>query len=218
MELTNEKVLLRILLQMRKKTIAFDLDGTLIDVSQRDYNIYSDLVIGLNGQPISFDIYWQLRRKRTDIHKILYYSGISTDNAVSFFIQEREHMMENPKYLRLDTKFPKVDNTLLNLSCKYDICILTRRNNQTSTKEQLQTLGLSDYPCFITNSDKEQEMHRITNIYAMVGDTESDIIPANRIGIISVAVLSGIRDLSLLETMSPTYILNSVADLSRLAL
>ena len=34
-------------------TIAFDLDGTLIDVSERDYRIYSDILLKLGYNPIA---------------------------------------------------------------------------------------------------------------------------------------------------------------------
>ena len=38
-----------IISNMDKQTIAFDLDGTLIDVSIRDYQIYVDIINELGG-------------------------------------------------------------------------------------------------------------------------------------------------------------------------
>ena len=48
----NEALLLWLLLLMAMKTVAFDLDGTLIDVSERDYRIYSDILLKLGYNPI----------------------------------------------------------------------------------------------------------------------------------------------------------------------
>lgn len=203
---------------MIKKTIAFDLDGTLIDVSLRDFQIYSDLVIWLGGQPMPYEKYWPLRRRKTDIHKILYDSEISGDDLIEVFLRERGNRMEEPRYLRLDTTFPNVVNFLSDLSSKYNVCILTKRYNKINTRNQLHALGLADFKCYITESDKGKVMLEIPNLYMMAGDTESDIVPAKQMGIVSVAVLSGIRDLSLMIKMSPTYILDYVTDISKIEL
>ena len=49
---------------MHKPAIAFDFDGTIIDISRRDYAVYHDLMQDLSGSALPFGIYWPMRRKR----------------------------------------------------------------------------------------------------------------------------------------------------------
>ena len=39
---------------MHKPAIAFDFDGTIIDISRRDYAVYHDLMQDLSGSALSF--------------------------------------------------------------------------------------------------------------------------------------------------------------------
>ena len=50
----------------------------------------------------------------------------------------------------------------------------------------------------------------------MVGDTENDILPANTLGIKSVAVTTGIRNRQLLSKMNPTYILDGLGEIENI--
>ena len=75
---------------MKNNSIAFDLDGTLIDVSLRDYKIYTDIVRSLNGMPMKYDMYWPLRKNKTDIFYILEQSGIFNDMETKYFLKKRK--------------------------------------------------------------------------------------------------------------------------------
>ena len=55
-------------------------------------------------------------------------------------------------------------------------------------------------------------MRRIPNLCFMVGDTENDILPANNIGISSIAVTTGIRNRQLLQEMNPQYIIDNIEE------
>lgn len=210
---TNETLLFRLLfLSIVKQAIAFDLDGTLVDVSIRDYQIYKDLVNRLGGNPISFDEYWPLRRARTDIHKILEDSGIHNSGDVDFFLINRKSLMEDKGYLRLDRIFPDVNELLSDLSKDYLIYILTIRHKRQNTEAQLQLLGINQYNNVIVEGNKEQHMSLIPNLTYMIGDAENDILPANNLGITSIAVTTGIRNRKLLQEMSPKYIIDNIAE------
>lgn len=200
---------------MKDKAIAFDLDGTLIDVSLRDYTIYSDIIKKLHGNPIEYTTYWSLRRNKTDIHSILSQSGIKTETEVTLFLRKRKALMEDAEYLKLDTLFPNATAILDNLNKKFDIYIITIRSNKEYTAEQLHTLGLDGYKLYIVNERKIEYMRKIPNLVAMVGDTENDILPAKELGIKSVAVLSGIRNRKQLEQLNPDFIINSILEIDR---
>ena len=196
---------------MKNNSIAFDLDGTLIDVSLRDYKIYTDIVRSLNGMPMKYDMYWPLRKNKTDIFYILEQSGIFNDMETKYFLKKRKELMENSDYLKLDVLIPGVATSLEKLAKSYDIYIVTVRHNKENTIEQIHQLGLDKYKLYIVNDGKGEYLKKIPNLCVVVGDTENDILPAKELGIQSVAVLSGIRNKTQLEVMNPNYIIESVS-------
>ena len=199
-----------------RQAIAFDLDGTLIDVSIRDYQIYKDLIKQLGGIPISYDIYWPMRQDKTDIHIILEKSCIFDNNDINFFLTNRKILMEDMNYLSLDSVFPEVKELLSDLSKDFDIYILTIRHNRPNTEVQLCTLGIDQYNIIIVEGNKEQEMQLIPNLNFMVGDTENDILPANKLGISTIAVTTGIRNRNHLLELSPKYIIDNIEEVKNI--
>lgn len=102
------------------------------------------------------------------------------------------------------------------LSHRYRIFILTIRHNRSNTIRQLMSLGLDKYHTYIIEANKKETMEQIPDLRIMVGDTENDILPANEIGIETIAVTTGIRNESLLKAMRPTLIVDSLGDIKNL--
>ena len=73
--------------------------------------------------------------------------------------------------------------------------------------------GIEYFPNFHSTG---KQMAAINNLVAMVGDTESDIILVNELGIISIGVLSGIRNKTMLDRYEPAYIINSVVNIEEI--
>ncbi len=198
------------------RAIAFDLDGTLIDVSLRDYKIYADIVTQLGGKPLVYSFYWSLRQAKTDIHQILADSGVTNSDYVSSFLSKRKALMESSEYLSLDSLFPSTSEVLNKLSETFDIHILTIRHNKQNTEDQLRAFGFDRFKYHIVEGNKEEQMRLIPNLCFMVGDTENDILPANILNVKSIAVTTGIRNKELLLEMNPSYIVDTLSEILEL--
>lgn len=199
------------------KTIAFDLDGTLIDISERDYKIYSDILLELGYKPMEKEVYWPQRRNVTDIHWILEQSGCTGGNDVNYFLQKRKEKMEDLYYLRMDNLFADTIDTLDALSYSYNLVILTRRVEEENTRKQCEWLGLDKKAELkIVKGDKKEQMRTISELCAFIGDTENDILPANELGVMSIAVTTGIRNENKLKELYPAVIINTLSDVFKI--
>ena len=121
--------------------------------------------------------------------------------------------MEAWSYLRIDKPFDDVIETLSKLKEAYNLIILTKRYDSEVTKRQVSGLGFNDYAeLMIVTDSKEEAMRRISDLYAMIGDTENDIVPANSAGIKSIAVTTGIRSEEKLRSFCPSVIVKNLSE------
>lgn len=199
-------------------TVAFDLDGTLISVKERDYKIYSDVLTELGYRPIEEGYYWSLRCCKYNIIQLLRLSGLSSSQQIDNFLSQREERMEQPKYLALDTLQLNVFSVIEDLTKHYRCVIVTIRHNQANTKKQLEDLGLNKLfdGVFIAKENKKDTFKRIGDLAAIVGDTENDIFPAKEMGVKCIGVTTGIRNKSLLQLMQPNAIIDNLVELKEL--
>lgn len=198
---------------MDKSVVAFDFDGTIIDISRRDYAVYYDLVTELGGTPLPYRLYWPLRRAKTNIYAILAKSGISDKQKIDFFLARRSDIIEDEMYLRLDSLIPGVIESVRYNLPKVVAYLVTTRYNKDNLYRQLNELKIYNLFEEIIVSEKDKSIYysQINNLNLIVGDTENDINAANIIGKSSVAVLSGIRDGEILKKYNPGCIIPSIA-------
>ncbi len=196
--------------------IFFDLDGTLLDSRQRLYQLFCKIT----GQvSLSFDNYWELKKKMWDNRKILSeYFDYSEDDLVGF---EKKWMdqIESDEYLMLDTPFPFTREVLQTLKEKgISLHLITSRQYKSKVIDQLNKHELNEYftAVWVTQAKQtKSELIQNSGIQLsmsdlMVGDTEIDIRTAKSLGIRSMGVLSGFRNkLSMLKSESD-YIENDI--------
>lgn len=205
-----------------------DLDGTLLDVSDRNYSVYLELITKYNGKPLERDIYWDLKRKKTRWPELLPMSGVAVDQLQSFlddFIQK----IESLEYLKLDTLFPSSLQTLDKLSEKYDCALVSLRRNEANLLKELEWLGIRGYFSKVLSGHSESDGYdkkiqlitsaiEYNNKGVVIGDTEADIVTGKELGFTTIAITSGVRDRHFLSALRPDYLLGSIGDVPSILL
>lgn len=208
-------------------TLYLDLDGTLIDVSERYYRIYREIVLAIGGNPLEKSEYWRLKRQAVSESELL--SQVTPLEGAIELLALRAKKLESAEYLKYDQLVPGALEAMKSLKTRAKLVLVTLRNVVTELRQQLQTLGLFSFFDQILSPDEHVDDHAMskatlisassefrTQGSVIVGDSEADILAGKLLGIKSIAVLSGIRDREILARYSPEHIIESLAALPML--
>lgn len=201
--------------------IFFDLDGTLIDVSNRHHTVYNETVKELGGSPLDKQAYWDQKRAKDSWDKILANSGLSADDETAF-LNKFIPKIESQEYLKMDTLFPDSINVLDSLAKKGSIYLVSLRRNHENLVAEPNWLSLSSHFTKILSGHSESEGSDVKariireelacNRGVIIGDTEADVRTGQELGLITIAVASGIRSQEYLTSLRPDFIVQSVKE------
>jgi phosphoglycolate phosphatase len=208
------------------ETFFFDLDGPILDVSTKYYQIYVDIVKELSGTPISKEAYWQNKRNKVPESTTLIASDLHLD-ALSYYQITRKERIETNAYLTYDKVWPELLLYIPNSPLRGKLTLVTFRKNPRTLKKELCDLGISSWfkDVLSINGDvnhrdrHEGKVNLIRDYYNkdlngfFIGDTETDIRAGKALGLKSIAVTFGIRNADILMREEPDIILNSPAAL-----
>jgi phosphoglycolate phosphatase-like HAD superfamily hydrolase len=198
--------------------ILIDLDGTIVDVRARHYDVYSRTMTEMGREPLGAARYWRGRR-----------SGKSTqDLLVSFSAPERARFsrlwvgrVESPQALGLDTLFPGAVAALSELSGRHDLVLVTLRRDRAGLADQLERLGighlfarvLASGPGPVARKDNLVGIGDLSAGGYVVGDTEADIDLAKKTGRRLVCVANGVRTRLFLTRQGASVVVPSLREL-----
>ena len=198
--------------------IFFDLDGTLIDSRTRLYRLFQYLVPTSN---LSFDEYWLLKRNKINHFEILTKKFGYTEQAFKVFEQKWLNEIEQPQWLHFDEPFNGVTALLANLSSTHKLYLVTARQFESEVLKQIANFGWEHFfsKIFVTAQIKEKHELISDNIVVsphdwFVGDTGMDVQTGKKLGIKTVAVLSGFLNKENLLSYKPDFIINDVTCLT----
>jgi phosphoglycolate phosphatase-like HAD superfamily hydrolase len=170
-----------------ERVIFFDLDGTILDLSERNYKVYKNILKKYNRKFLSKKIYLELKRNKTPIQEIL--KKTNGEDIVKQFKKKWYDLIEREGYLKLDKISQNRKLFLLRLKKKYSLILVTLRHNQDALYHQLREKKLINifHKILVSSGKKAKnkwkiklkliksfEKHDKNSI--MVGDTESDIL------------------------------------------
>ena len=228
-------------------TVFCDFDGPLVDVSDRYYGTYkaalrhTQLTYRQHGHTLpirllSKDQFWQMKRQRvSDIH-IAQESGLQ-EEQITFFLGYVQEIVNSTDLLHLD-RMQKGVNWSLGLLHSYGarLVLVTLREEQ-QVHRMLDCYGLKRLFSGIYGSDDRHtayannidvktallkeaiaEQGELSDDWLMVGDTEADIVAAQRQHIPAIALTCGIRNEAYLRTYCPDLICDDLLSTAHLLL
>lgn len=202
--------------------IFFDLDGPILDVSEKYYRVYVDLVMEYGYHPVPKLDYWEYKRRRIPDETILEFSGIN--GWVEDYRQRRKSRIETLEYLSYDHIWPGVLPMLQDLASETSIILVTLRNSRESLKWELKNLGLLDVFTHVLSAsgdnagvEREQvKIHLVRDALGLqpfpgwfIGDTETDIRTGQVLGLRTAAVTFGIRTAEQLVSVKPDVLIET---------
>ena len=201
-----------------------DLDGVLLDVSERYFRVHCDIVGAIGAARLDKAAYWRLKREAAPLAEVLRRSGCAASDVAPYRRQWRERI-ETAAYLRTDVVIAGAVEALRALMPRHPLVLVTLRQRADGLQRQLKALALTALfaevlvaPPPPTAAWRTKKMLiRASRVFAwnavVVGDTEVDIRAGKALGVTTVGVLSGIRSRARLAAEAPDHLLASLETL-----
>ncbi|MCA1837847.1 MAG: HAD hydrolase-like protein [Actinobacteria bacterium] len=210
-----------------QQILCFDLDGVLLDVSEKYYRLYVDLMNELGGRPLPKLEYWSYKRERVSEKVIAERSGLQA--RYKDYRSLRVERIETVEYLNRDRTWPGIEMMLEGLRRKNLVYLVTLRQSSERLQWQLAQLGLSRLFHRVLRAQPEAGAENRGHLKAelvrkalgegrsrpgwFVGDTETDLEAGRLLDLRTAAVTFGIRSERLLDRLSPDVILRTSNEL-----
>lgn len=199
----------------------FDLDGTLIDSSERMYRLFCDLIPECE---LTKEEYWNYKRNKVNHKKLIerLYPHVEFEQ----FNDRWMLLIEKKQYLDMDKNYPDTVEVLLRLKRQRDsLLLLTARQSKNGLMDELKRLSLLDFfEAVITTEGKHSKEEVLLenakgncdilnpqNIF--VSDMGKDIQLGNKLGFYTVAISHGFMSEEKLKEYYPKRVIQELSEL-----
>lgn len=197
----------------------FDLDGTLIDSSERMYRLFQRLI---PESIFSKEEYWKLKRNCIN-HKMIideYFPSYNFDE----FNRKWLNMIELEEYLVMDNNYSDTIDVLNYLNKIDKIILLTARQSINELLWELERLNIRKYfdEVYITESKKtkldillQMSINNCKDVF-FVSDMGEDIIIGKSLDFKTIAITHGFMSADKLNEYKPDLIIDDLSELKKL--
>lgn len=201
------------------RNIFLDLDGTLIDVSEKYYRVYADFMKQeRREQFLSKERFMRLKRQGKR-NSALFKDKRMLMRYEAFFLKniEREHYLRHDRMFRFSLRvLEKLRKPGVRLFA------VTLRRNKKNLLWEMKRFG---FPAAVSvlrgasrpfhrRSDYETKKRLVRKFThagdIMIGDTEADILCGKSLGIATIGVCSGMRGRSFLKKLKPEFVVRDI--------
>lgn len=200
--------------------IIFDLDGTLIDSSDRMYRLFCTLVPQCR---MSKAQYWDYKRNKINHEQLImkYFPEINFE----IFRNQWMKLIESDYYLAMDVNYIDTIKVLQKLQKQNILFLLTARQNKEGLIKELDRLELRNFfeKIFTTEGkcskqelwlkmiQKYEKLDNKDNVF--ISDMGMDILIGNRMGYKTVAISHGFMNREKLQEYIPDVIIDELEQL-----
>lgn len=215
------------------KLLLFDIDGTLLRVSESGRDLLGEALAPLVGRPpITNGVRFSGRTDLPIIREVLLNSGCTETEAegllhqaVAAYLSLGLEFMRRPNSVRL---LPGVSELLAALAGRSDVVLgLLTGNVQDMAYAKLKAGGIDTYFSFGAFGSDREERNLLPQValelaqtntgrtfsgkdIVIIGDTELDVLCGRSLGVYSVAVATGHFDRTYLSSYEPDLLLDDL--------
>jgi phosphoglycolate phosphatase len=190
-----------------------DFDGTLVDSSKRQYNLF----VELSKTSISLSDYWNAKRSGVKQTELLSIHSNQLCRKQSTFMMRWLKKIEQPHRLQDDCLFEGVHSFLSQAKRYFQLYCITNRQYRQRLVNQMKNLGIEKYFCNVIctcgKTSKEFLLRRRFNLSSydiIIGDSDEDVLTGKNLGLITIGVKSGASTEARLRCLKPDIIISSV--------
>lgn len=199
---------------MHNKIIYCDLDGTIIDVSDRLYFFYRKFMKG--KKKLTKNSYWNFKKMKMP-EDIIVKKTCKDEKFIKNYMKQRKKLLENKKFLKYDKSIKSSVAAVKKLRKNNKVIIVTAREKRSNLLKELKKLKVLKLFDKILSSGTMSKKNMILKSCTfdrkkaiIVGDTEEEIKAGKNLGIKTIAVLSGMRNRKYLKKCKPDLIIKSI--------
>lgn len=191
------------------------LDGTLLDMRDREYRIHADLVCREGRQPLAPWGYQDLVRSGATPERIARATGLP---EVARYVASFQARLEASRYLRYDRPYDDAEEMLRALGSAYRLALVAMRDDRATLRLQLKRLGWEDrFDAVLVTPATGDDWRGLAavidghegaaNAAALVGDRGMVVKASRALGIPSCVVPRGRRTAATLLKRGPSLLL-----------